>query len=165
MENVISQHGQSEVATAIRELSEAVMRSSAIKDHKKQEALQVIAEIAKQAETKPEGRSLGTVKALIAGFPMAVDFDTPKEHRYMVQVCLGVRSKPSARAFTEPGFEVLVVSHFVLGAKRFLIGLPRSQQVVNDARKFVCGSGDRFGSAEFCAHSAVVLTEGGVASM
>ncbi len=54
--SVISQQGQSEVAVAIRELSEAVMRSSAIKDDQKQEALQVIADIAKQAEAKPECR-------------------------------------------------------------------------------------------------------------
>lgn len=70
--NVISQAGQSELAAAIRELSEAVMRSSVIQDHQKQEALQVIADIAKQAEAKPEGRSVGTLKALIAGFPIAI---------------------------------------------------------------------------------------------
>lgn len=70
--NVISQQGQNEVAAAIRELSEAVMRSTAIKDHQKQEALQVIADIAKQAEVKPEERSSGTVKALIAGFPVII---------------------------------------------------------------------------------------------
>jgi hypothetical protein len=60
------------VATAIRELSEAIQRSSAIKDHQKQEALQVIAEIAKQAETKPEARSSGIVRALIVGFPLVI---------------------------------------------------------------------------------------------
>jgi len=70
--SVISQQGQSEVAVAIREVSEALMRSSAIKDDQKQEALQVIADLAKQAEAKPEARSKGTVKALIAGFPAIV---------------------------------------------------------------------------------------------
>ena len=70
--NMISQQGKSEVATAIRELSEAVMRSSEIKDHQKQEALQVVADIAKLAQAKPEARSTGTVKALIAGFPAII---------------------------------------------------------------------------------------------
>jgi hypothetical protein len=70
--NVISQQGQSEVASAIRELSNAVMCSTAIQDQQKQEALQVIADIVKQAETKPEARSNGTVKALIAGFPAII---------------------------------------------------------------------------------------------
>jgi hypothetical protein len=71
---VISQQGQGEVATAIRELSEAIQRSSAIKDHQKQEALQAIAEIAKQAETKPEARSTGTLRALMVGFPSLIAF-------------------------------------------------------------------------------------------
>ncbi len=70
--NMISQQGENDVATAIRELSEAVVRSSAIKNHQKQEALQVIADIAKQAEAKPEARSSGTVKAMIAGFPAII---------------------------------------------------------------------------------------------
>jgi len=70
--NVISQQGQSEVATAIRELGEAIVRSGAMQDHQKQEALQVIADIAKQAESKLEGRSSGTLKALIAGFPAII---------------------------------------------------------------------------------------------
>jgi hypothetical protein len=72
--NVIAQQGQahSELAAAIKELSEAVMRSSAIQDPQKQEALQVIADIATQAETQPEARSKGTLKALIAGFPMVL---------------------------------------------------------------------------------------------
>ena len=71
--SVISQQGQaeSEVATAIRELSQAVMRS-AIQDKQKQEALQVIADITRQAEAKPEARSSGTLKALIAGFAVVI---------------------------------------------------------------------------------------------
>lgn len=70
--NMISQQGQNEVAAAIRELGEAVVRSSAMQDRQKQEALQVIADIAKQAEAKPEARSTGTVKALIAGLPALI---------------------------------------------------------------------------------------------
>jgi hypothetical protein len=52
--NLISRQGQDEVAVAIRELSDAVMRSSAIKDDGKKEALQVIADLAKQAEAGPK---------------------------------------------------------------------------------------------------------------
>jgi hypothetical protein len=70
--SVISEQGHGEVATAIRELSEAVQRSSAINDHQKQEALEVIADLAKQAETKPEARSIVSVKAMIAYFPVAI---------------------------------------------------------------------------------------------
>jgi hypothetical protein len=71
--SVISQQGQNEVAAAIRELSEAVIRSS-MQDIQKQEALQVIADLAKQAEEKPEARSMGSVKALIAGLPGMIGF-------------------------------------------------------------------------------------------
>jgi hypothetical protein len=70
--NIISKQGQSEVASAIKELSDAVVRSSAMQDRQKQEALQVIADIAKQAEAKPEARSNGILKALIAGFPAII---------------------------------------------------------------------------------------------
>ena len=72
--NVMSQQGldQSEVVDAIKELSEAVIRSSAIRDDQKQEALEVIAGIAKQAEIKPEHRSKGTIRALISGLPAVI---------------------------------------------------------------------------------------------
>jgi hypothetical protein len=48
------------------------MHTPVIQDLQKQEALQVIADIAKQAETRPEARSTGTLKALLAGFPYVV---------------------------------------------------------------------------------------------
>lgn len=70
--NVISQQGQSEVARAIKELSDAIVRSSAMQGGQKQEALQVIADIARQAEAKPEGRSIGTVRALLIGLPTMI---------------------------------------------------------------------------------------------
>jgi hypothetical protein len=69
---VIAEQGQSEVANAIRELSEAILRSNAMQDSQKQEALQVVTDLAKQAEAKPEARSKGTVKALIAGLPTLI---------------------------------------------------------------------------------------------
>lgn len=66
---VIAQQGQSDLAIAIRELSEAILRSNAMQDSQKEEALQVVSDLAKQAEFKPEARSKGTVKALVAGLP------------------------------------------------------------------------------------------------
>lgn len=69
-----------QIAAVLKELSEAVLLSRQIQDAQKDEALQVMTNIAKQAEAKPELRSLGTLKALIAGFPaligMAADITT-----------------------------------------------------------------------------------------
>lgn len=70
--SVIAQQGQNEIAAAIKELSEAVVRSSAMQDVQKQEVLQAIADLAKQAEAKPESRSKGTVKAIVAGLPALI---------------------------------------------------------------------------------------------
>jgi hypothetical protein len=72
--NAITQRSpeHQDLATAIKELSEAVMRTTAIQDQRKQEVLQVITDIAVQAETKPEARSIGTLRALVAGFPVLV---------------------------------------------------------------------------------------------
>jgi di/tripeptidase len=61
-----------EVATALKELSDAVIKNERIQDSQKEEALQVITEIAKQAEAKPEARSLGTLKAMVVGLHAAV---------------------------------------------------------------------------------------------
>jgi len=61
-----------EVATALKELSEAVLQNREIQDAQKQEALQVITNIAKQAEAKPGERSVGTLKAMIAGLPAII---------------------------------------------------------------------------------------------
>jgi hypothetical protein len=70
--NVITQKGQGEIAAALKELSEAIVRNGEIKDREKQEALQVVSELAKQAVAEPDARSTGTVRALIAGFPMMI---------------------------------------------------------------------------------------------
>ncbi len=70
--NVIYQQGQSEVASAIKELSNAIVRTKAMQDSQKQEALRVIADIAKQAEAKPEARSIGVVKALLIALPTMI---------------------------------------------------------------------------------------------
>jgi hypothetical protein len=64
--------GHHEVATALKELSEALIKNGQIGDSQKEEALQVISEIAKQAEARPEARSLGTLKAMVVGLHSAV---------------------------------------------------------------------------------------------
>ena len=69
---VIAKQGASNVATGIEELIDAVGKSAELKEHEKSEVLAVIAEIAKQAEAKPEARSKGIVKALMAGFPAVI---------------------------------------------------------------------------------------------
>lgn len=61
-----------ELAAAIRQLSDAILKSQNIKDDDKQAAFQVISTLAEQAQDKPEDRSYGTVKALIAGFPSII---------------------------------------------------------------------------------------------
>jgi hypothetical protein len=61
-----------EIAAVLKELSEAVLHNQQIPDSQKQEALQVITDIVKQAEAKPGARSLGTLKAMLAGLPSVV---------------------------------------------------------------------------------------------
>lgn len=61
-----------DVAVALKELSEAVLHNPQILDSQKQEALQVITDIVKQAEAKPEARSIGTLKAMLAGLPTVI---------------------------------------------------------------------------------------------
>jgi hypothetical protein len=72
--NAISDQSQahSEVAAALRQLSEAVLSNSQIQSPQKKEALEVITDIAKQAEAKPEARSIGPLKAMIAGLPTII---------------------------------------------------------------------------------------------
>ena len=67
---VISEQGESnqEVANALRELTDAVVQSQHLQEAEKQQTLEVIEEITKQAQSKPESRSLGKIKALVAGF-------------------------------------------------------------------------------------------------
>lgn len=60
----------SRIAAVLKELSEAVLISQQILDSQKQEALEVIADIANQAECKPGARSRGRLKAMIVGLPV-----------------------------------------------------------------------------------------------
>ncbi len=61
-----------EIAAVLKELSEAVLHNPQIPDSQKQEALQVITDIVRQAEAKPEARSVGTLKAMLAGLPSVI---------------------------------------------------------------------------------------------
>lgn len=70
--DLIAKQGASNVATGIEELSDAVVKSVELKEAEQSEALAVIGVIAKQAEAKPETRSKGIVKALMAGFPAVI---------------------------------------------------------------------------------------------
>jgi hypothetical protein len=70
--NTISEHGDGDLAEVIVKLSEMVASAQALQRSQKEEALQVLAEIAKQAETRPESRSKVTLKALVAHFPTIV---------------------------------------------------------------------------------------------
>jgi hypothetical protein len=66
--SVVSQQSNSQdVVVALKEMSEAILKNQQIQEDHKQEALQVIGEIAKQAETKPDSRNLGILKALVTG--------------------------------------------------------------------------------------------------
>ena len=71
--HVLSQQAQeySGLATAIKDCAMLLMRSSAIQTLTSEEALQVIADIAMQAETKPEARP-GEVGEHCIGFSMIV---------------------------------------------------------------------------------------------
>jgi hypothetical protein len=58
-----------EIVKALREFTDAVAKNSQFQDAQKQETLEVIEGIAKEAEANPESRSTGRLKALISGLP------------------------------------------------------------------------------------------------
>jgi len=66
---VISERGpkDQEIANVLKAWTEAVLGNGEFKETQKRESLDVTEELAKQAEAKPESRSLGKIKALIAG--------------------------------------------------------------------------------------------------
>jgi hypothetical protein len=67
--SAISQQGESsqELVKALMSLTDAVVRSTQLHETEKRETLEVIEEITKQAQSIPESRSLGKIKALVAG--------------------------------------------------------------------------------------------------
>jgi hypothetical protein len=56
----------------LKQLTDAVIQDKQIAETQKQEALQVVTEIAKQAKAEPKERSLGTLKAVVAGLHAVV---------------------------------------------------------------------------------------------
>jgi hypothetical protein len=72
--NAVADQSQAhrELAAAIRELTNAILQSQNINNDDKQAAFQVISTLVKEAQVKPEERSTGTLKALIAGFPSII---------------------------------------------------------------------------------------------
>jgi hypothetical protein len=62
---------QQELARAIEQLTEAVVQAS-LPNADKQEVVEALSTIAEQAAKKPEARSKGTLKALVAWLPTAI---------------------------------------------------------------------------------------------
>jgi len=60
-----------EVAAAIKELADAISKSSLV-DAQKKEALDVVETIASQVDGPPEKRSAGILKAMLGGFPAMI---------------------------------------------------------------------------------------------
>jgi hypothetical protein len=54
-----------------------------------------------------------------------------------------------------------LVTHLIGSEAAFIKLLPRSYQVVNDAREFVGGGRDRFGGTHFSPHPPIEIAEGG----
>jgi hypothetical protein len=76
--SVMSEQGESnqEVVKALKDLTDAVASNKQLQETEKQETLEVIEEITKQARSKPESRSLGKIKALVAGLHTLVAAST-----------------------------------------------------------------------------------------
>lgn len=70
----ISQGGdsQQEFARAIEQLTQAIVSESALQQNQKQEAVEAIATLSQEAAKKPEERSKGTIKALVAWLPTGI---------------------------------------------------------------------------------------------
>ncbi len=58
-----------EIVGALRQLTDAVEHNTQLQETEKRDTLEVVEEIAKQAQGKPEARSAGKLKALISGLP------------------------------------------------------------------------------------------------
>lgn len=73
--NAVATKGQDgeRVATALRELTEAVRDTPNLSDPQKQEALGVISTVAREAEAAPEKRTAGVARSLLMAFPALID--------------------------------------------------------------------------------------------
>jgi hypothetical protein len=90
--NNIQSRGQSDTAIALRDLVEGVSRAVELQQEQKMEILDILAELAIQAERQPDARSKGVVKSLMQHLPamlgLAADLTTlwitygPVLHRF-----------------------------------------------------------------------------------
>ncbi len=69
LQSISGQEGQQELAQALKQLTEAVLSNANLPGSEKQEVVQALSTIAEQAEKKPENRSAGTLKAVVAWLP------------------------------------------------------------------------------------------------
>lgn len=73
LQTISSEDGnQQEFANAIKELTEAIISQNELKDDQKREAVQALSTVAAEAQKKPEERSTGTLKAIIAYIPTII---------------------------------------------------------------------------------------------
>jgi hypothetical protein len=73
LESISSGGGsQQEFAQALKELTEAVVSQQALSDTQKREVVQALSTVAEEAPKKPEERSTGTLKAIMAYIPTAI---------------------------------------------------------------------------------------------
>ena len=60
---------QQRVAGALKELTETIIASNNVRDEHKREIVQALSTLAREAETKPEQRSIGAVRAITNWLP------------------------------------------------------------------------------------------------
>jgi len=63
---------EQEFARAIEQLTQAIVSEAALQQNQKQEVVEAIATLSQEAAKKPEERSKGTMKALVAWLPTAI---------------------------------------------------------------------------------------------
>jgi hypothetical protein len=70
--NKILNQGQNDVAIALRDLVNGVTRANELHEEQKREILEILAELASQAEKQPESRSKGVIRSLMVRLPTAI---------------------------------------------------------------------------------------------
>jgi hypothetical protein len=68
----ITKDDHSEIAAALKQITEAVVASAGLVDPAKKEAIDALSALVVQAEALPEDRSTGTVKALVTWLPSII---------------------------------------------------------------------------------------------
>jgi len=69
--NKIVNQGQTEMAIALRDLVNGVSRAE-LHEEQKKEVMEILAELASQAEKPPESRSKGVIRSLMERLPAAI---------------------------------------------------------------------------------------------